>query len=587
MDSDDVHKGFVQLRYPDDDDLNRGKVFTALDLRSFVIAGVCWTKTLVEKSETILNVLESFKTDVLSCSEYEGFALDWVDSIRCTEWPPEASEWKARERRHRWPSPEIVESVTGEGCCLVAKAHDSRAVNVCEWRISFSIAELTLIHSWSYDQKLVYHVLRLVKKDALRRCEGRSTEPSYLKTYHFKSLMLWACEEKPAEFWERRNLGSSLRELLCTMIEWLIEKDCRNYFISSNNIWDVLPEHHDFDREIQALLFSIDNLKQFIDSVAHLQRGNFDHNRDEINVSISNKCLIVARLRSYRAFLLDPTSCGLRRRHTPSKALEDTWQFTSAMKYLYRALAVHQLFVSQTLERKLENELLVDISEYFRRFRYSRFDGYTDVNISVFDNFHDIFRKIIHTPVGSKRRDRKCCPNSDILLLEDRLNLIAQGIDNDIKDPFYFVSCAYEANFHYTAFEGRPREARQDHWTIALDLCNTALEIAENTRKTANHWIANITELLPVVVTREFADIFDGYVKAALNTSSGLTDCFEAENFAVHFSLEDFLRYVRIQCMRNLNIRFDEEREIVRLQDTTDLNPTRMFLCDALRLSSR
>ena len=54
------------------------------------------------------------------------------------------------------------------------------------------------------------------KKDEKK--EGKKRE-TVLCTYHFKTLMLWACEERPEEFWSENSLADSVRSLLIQMTE--------------------------------------------------------------------------------------------------------------------------------------------------------------------------------------------------------------------------------------------------------------------------------------------------------------------------------------------------------------------------------
>ena len=59
---------------------------------------------------------------------------------------------------------------------------------------------------------------------------------SNLCTYNFKTLMFWACEEKPAQFWRDDLLVQSVCELLIEMMKWMKSKFCVNYFIPGNNM---------------------------------------------------------------------------------------------------------------------------------------------------------------------------------------------------------------------------------------------------------------------------------------------------------------------------------------------------------------
>ena len=156
--------------------------------------------------------------------------------------------------------------IVGFGCHFVPKPHQSNPDDNTQWRFSFSLAEVILINSWTDVQKYIYHVLRLIKSEVVKSCGGE--EKTVLCTYFFKTLMLWACEEKPPEFWTEENLETSVGELLCQMIEWLIERCCPNYFIPNNNMIDHLPHDIDLAKEITSLLhYKEVNLSTFLKTV--------------------------------------------------------------------------------------------------------------------------------------------------------------------------------------------------------------------------------------------------------------------------------------------------------------------------------
>ena len=169
-------------------------------------------------------------------ANFQGLTRDIVQAIWCPNWPEEANEWKRRERRNEWPSPCTVEEIVNNGCCFVAKLHKTSDCAVNEYRFSFSEAELTLIYAWNQVQMYIYHILRLIKSDVVKKCGGKKMTFLTTYMYHFKTLMFWACEEKPKEFWLSDKIESSVKELTLIMIEWLIEKQCQNYFIPCNNM---------------------------------------------------------------------------------------------------------------------------------------------------------------------------------------------------------------------------------------------------------------------------------------------------------------------------------------------------------------
>src|SRR6218665_2299456 len=121
------------------------------------------------------------------------------------------------------------------------------------WRYSFSQAETILIHnSWTDVQKYIYHLLRIIKRDVVSQYGGDSN--TFISNYYIKTLMLWSCEEKPAEFWDDKNIVTSVRELLLEFIQKLIERNMPHYFMLANNIMDDIPHNADADNEIRILI---------------------------------------------------------------------------------------------------------------------------------------------------------------------------------------------------------------------------------------------------------------------------------------------------------------------------------------------
>lgn len=575
------HPGFTQLLY--DDDFQNGKVFSYHDRNSYKKDKnyrASHPTVAMKKSDSLLRFLQ---TCWIGGSHFpsEVFMADWVGTIHCPVWPQEANEWRVRRRSNGWPSDHTKELVVNSGCYFVTKPHEKRSSD-SDWRFSFSGAELILINSWSRVQQYIYHVLRLIKDDIVKRC-GRENH-GCLKTYHFKTLMLWTCEEKPPEFWKIENICDALKELLCTMIGWMIEKECRNYFIPSNNMWDYLPDNYNFEPETTNMMIMTEALHGYIDYTAHFRRLNFEKNGKEIlQVPIPNKLLSLIHLRCYHSFLLNPSLPG-RQRYLPSNALYETEYFTSMIVPLYKALCIHRRFVSQTFETKLRNELIENIADCFKCCREAKFEGFTDITISLLDNIHDIFGKVLQIPIGYQHNMRRTTVRNDTVLKESICSAIFCHANNDVEHPFYFICCAYEANFHYTAFESYPYNA-VDHLKTALKLCKDALSHAAELRTKYTNWVAVSSEMLPVIATKKLMTIFDKHINAALQPHSGSSDGVELQDFVVHFSPEDFMKYVEIQCLRKLCWPFDEDEEFALLEHSVDLNPTRRILCEALRIS--
>jgi len=169
-------------------------------------------------------------------------SVDIKYAIHSPYWPVEATKWISRRRPHSFPSKSVIEQVVRYGCDFVLVSHN-RLANNGDWIFSFSRAEHYIIKSWTKSQRKVYVILWMIcKKIASRN----------LRTYFFKTLMFWACEENPNCFWSENLLVQSVRELLIEMVQWLTSKSCRNYFMPDNNMMEHLIDT-DLSGDIDAL----------------------------------------------------------------------------------------------------------------------------------------------------------------------------------------------------------------------------------------------------------------------------------------------------------------------------------------------
>jgi len=179
---------------------------------------------------------------------HPGFVLgsDLVNSVWCPEWPKEAQGWLKRPRNNGWPTIDAMSQVIKNGCNVVKVTHrcciDSQ--RPLQWRFSFSLAEIILLQSWTPIQQIVYHLLRFFAKRELIQNDCPK-EDEVLCTYHFKTLMLYACEEMTPEWWNSSSVFSICCELLKKLSEWLMKKYCPNYFIPEANLF-----HEPSNREV-------------------------------------------------------------------------------------------------------------------------------------------------------------------------------------------------------------------------------------------------------------------------------------------------------------------------------------------------
>jgi len=170
-------------------------------------------------------------------------SFDQVPCVRCLSWPPQTADWPTRHRNYGWPDSATLDRVVSNGCDLVAVAHrqcrQHEWMGRCQWRLSFSRAEIVLMNSWMPVQQIVYHLLRyFMKTERLTDCADNS-EAGTLSNYHIKTLMLWACELKSRIWWtDDVKLVRMCAQLLQILADWLRDVQCQHYFINNCNLID-------------------------------------------------------------------------------------------------------------------------------------------------------------------------------------------------------------------------------------------------------------------------------------------------------------------------------------------------------------
>ena len=207
------------------------------------------------------NDVEYDRNSYLSQSSYEGYEssmhgpafgptppvktllkIDAVSCVRHLVWPPQAANWPARHKHYGWPDSATVDYIVSNGCDVVRVAHrqcrQHEWMNKYQWRLSFSRAEIVLINSWMPVQQIVYHMLRIFLKTE-KLSENDNLEAGELSNYHIKTLMLWACELKPRNWWtDDISLVRICVELLHDLADLVNETRCLHYFINECNIID-------------------------------------------------------------------------------------------------------------------------------------------------------------------------------------------------------------------------------------------------------------------------------------------------------------------------------------------------------------
>ena len=163
--------------------------------------------------------------------------FDTVPSIHCPFWPDSAKEWRTRPRQFAWPSPSNIRSIVDFGFHLVPVGHPHSDRNMMEWRISFSVAERTLVWSFNHVQIQCYAVMKIILKEFIN--PNCSPDNRVLCSYFIKTFLFWNNEETDPSFWCQKNLRECVMFLLSGFRECILRGSLRHYFIPGFNLLSV------------------------------------------------------------------------------------------------------------------------------------------------------------------------------------------------------------------------------------------------------------------------------------------------------------------------------------------------------------
>ena len=158
------------------------------------------------------------------------------DSCHCLQvpfWPEIAYEWLHRKRIYGWPSPATIQHIIiDSGCHVVPIGNPDSRASEYQWRLSFSLAERTLIHTFNHIQFLIYNLMKLVLKRIIN-----VLEPDCICSYFIKTTMFYCIENTDSTTWNINNLGICYETCLKQLYDFVDIMFCPNYFVKENNMF--------------------------------------------------------------------------------------------------------------------------------------------------------------------------------------------------------------------------------------------------------------------------------------------------------------------------------------------------------------
>ncbi|VDI84017.1 Hypothetical predicted protein [Mytilus galloprovincialis] len=159
--------------------------------------------------------------------------IDIANCIRSKHLPHNAIPWAFRHRL-QWPTNFVIDMIMQKGCLLVPIGPKTLSDNEFLWRISFSVAEKILVHSFNFTQFLCYGLLKVTLKCIVNT---NSDVKELLCSYFLKTALFWVSEELDIDTFQLSKLYYCFSLCLDKLISWVNTCYCPNYFIPEHNMF--------------------------------------------------------------------------------------------------------------------------------------------------------------------------------------------------------------------------------------------------------------------------------------------------------------------------------------------------------------
>ncbi|CAC5371470.1 unnamed protein product [Mytilus coruscus] len=143
------------------------------------------------------NVKKIFKLSMIQfyshgpCLSDKDQDFDITVCVQSKCFPYQALPWSFRHR-HQWPANNVIDKIIHLGCLIVPIGPRTLSGNHLLWRLSFSLAEKQLVHSFNITQLLCYGLLKLILKRIINTCD---VVKDLLCSYYLKTALFWVSEE--------------------------------------------------------------------------------------------------------------------------------------------------------------------------------------------------------------------------------------------------------------------------------------------------------------------------------------------------------------------------------------------------------
>ncbi|VDI18312.1 Hypothetical predicted protein [Mytilus galloprovincialis] len=225
--------GFVKLRLVHVGEVESQSIFNILNCIKPTDGGLYLSTKLFISNIAGVNFSSHQVTVHGPCISQSIEAVDFAYGLRIRCWPNVARRWIYRHRQ-QWPCSVVMNEIIQSGCLVVAVGPKHVEENDFLWRLSFSISEKKLLHSFNYTQLLCYGLLKLTLKRFINKIH---IVKDLLCSYFIKTSLFWLSEELSIEIFRISNLLICFNLCLDKLMIWVRECYCPNYFIPEHNMF--------------------------------------------------------------------------------------------------------------------------------------------------------------------------------------------------------------------------------------------------------------------------------------------------------------------------------------------------------------
>ncbi|XP_053395033.1 uncharacterized protein LOC128555744 [Mercenaria mercenaria] len=221
---------------------------------------------------------------------FGSFEIDFVRAFpaHCSK---HLDEWLNRDREFEWPSKEVQCTVAVLPAYVVPVGQINSEDRDLQWRISFTPAEIHLVHSLNETQIKLLVLLRLIAKHILAPiCPA-------ITSYLMKNVAFWLSEQHPALECREECLFDRLLDALLFLQRGIKRKHLPNYMIPDRNLLAGKMIESSVSHDlVQTISYVTENMAGIVSVCIRKY-----YNKDAMQRRFPNLCSIANSLKTYEA----------------------------------------------------------------------------------------------------------------------------------------------------------------------------------------------------------------------------------------------------------------------------------------------